>query len=220
MKTMTKSLLALGLAALMTSPASAQQRRGGGFGFGGQGAGVSMLLANPGVQEELKLDDAQKSKVREIVGEAREKYEAATDGLEGRERMEKGREVSKEIDGHALKAAAEVLKPEQLDRLHGIHYQVAGANAFQGEDLQKKLDLTSEQKAAVDEIIEAANSEMRGLFQSAGGDREAMMTKMREHRKATLAKVEAKMTAEQKAAYAKLIGSPFELRWEGRGRGR
>ncbi|AMV36768.1 hypothetical protein [Planctomyces sp. SH-PL62] len=224
MNTLSKSLLALGLAALMTAPASAQQRRGpGGPGFGGRGLGVSMLLSNSGVQDELKLDDAQKSKVQEVAAAARSKFEAArseTEGLQGQERMAKVRELTKGVDAESLKAVSEVLKPEQLARLHGIHYQVAGASAFQDEALQKKLDLTSEQKSAVDEIITASNSELRGLFQGGGGDREAMMSKMAEHRKATLAKVEAKLTAEQKAEYAKLLGAPFELKFEGRGPGR
>ncbi|WP_165247885.1 hypothetical protein [Paludisphaera soli] len=213
MNTLSKSLLALGLAALMTAPAYAQQRRGGGFGR----AGVSMLLSNASVLDELKLDDAQKSKISEIVDEAREKY-SVTGDLEPQERMAKYRELAKEIEPATLKAAAEVLKPEQLNRLHGIHYQVAGPAAFEDEDLQKKLKMTDEQKSAAEQIIADSNTEMRELFQS-GGDRDETMSKIREHRKATVTKIEAKMTDEQKAEYAKLLGSPFEIRWEG-GRGR
>jgi Spy/CpxP family protein refolding chaperone len=212
MNTLSKSLLALALAALMTAPAHAQQRRGGGGGGFGR-VGVSMLLSNAGVQEELKLDDEQKSKIREIADEAREKYSATRD-LEPQERMAKFRELSKEVEPAALKAASEVLKPEQLDRLHGIHYQVAGPAAFEDEDLQKKLKMTDEQKSAVEQIIADSNSEMRELFQP-GGDRDEMMSKIREHRKETVSKIEAKMTDEQKADYAKLLGAPFELRREG-----
>ncbi|MDG3006510.1 hypothetical protein [Paludisphaera mucosa] len=219
MTTLSKSLMALGLAALMTAPASAQQRGGGGMG---RGMGVAMLLSNASVQEELKLDDSQKSKLGDIAEKAREKYRSGTEGLEGQERMAKMRELSKEVDGHAIKAAAEVLKPEQVARLHEIRYQVAGPAAFETEDLQKKLSITSEQKSAIDSIVSTSNTEMRELFQAGGGggDREAMMAKMRDHRKATVAKIEAKLTADQKAEYAKLLGSPFEIKMEGRGPGR
>ncbi|MBV8487747.1 MAG: hypothetical protein JO161_05665, partial [Planctomycetaceae bacterium] len=45
-------------------------------------------------------------------------------------------------------------------------------------------------------------------------DREAMKAKMAEHRKETLAKVESKLTDEQKAIWKELVGDPFEIKWE------
>lgn len=212
MTTLSKSLLALGLVALTASPALAQ--RGGGRGGFGMGGGVTMLLSNKGVQDELKLDDAQKTKVTELAEKAREKSRDALENLEGQERMTKARELNAEN----LKAAAEILKPEQVTRLKGIQYQVQGLAAFQDEEVQKALKLTDDQKSELASIARESMEKSRELFQNAGDDREAAMAKMRDIRKDALAKAEAKLTAEQKAEYAKLIGAPFEFRFEGRGR--
>jgi hypothetical protein len=221
MRLLSKSVITLGLAALMATPVMAQQRRGGGFGFGGR-TGLSMLLSNPSVQEELKLDDAQKEKARDFADKSREKMEAARQELEGLDQQERGkkfREVMAESNTAARKAVADILKPEQTKRLEEIELQIAGANAFEEESLQKKLKITDEQKTAITSILQSSMEETRGLFsQDASPDeRRAAMEKMRDIRKQTLSKVEAKLTDEQKSQYKEMLGSPFEVKFQPRG---
>jgi hypothetical protein len=201
----------------MATPAMAQGR--GGSGFGGR-AGLSMLLSNASVQDELKLDDSQKEKARDFAEKSMEKMRAAREELQGLEQEERGkrvREIMAESNASARKAAAEILKPEQIKRLEGIELQVAGANAFEEESLQKKLNITDEQKTAIAGIIQSSNEEAREIFQNSGDDRQAAFEKIREHRKETLTKVEGKLTDEQKTKYKELLGSPFEVKFERRG---
>ena len=67
MRTLSKTIVALGLVALMAGPALAQQGRGGGGGRGyGGGGGLGMLLSNASVQQELKLDATQIEKAKEV----------------------------------------------------------------------------------------------------------------------------------------------------------
>lgn len=218
MNTLSKSLMALGLAALLAAPASAQERRGPGGGMMGGRASISMLLSNRGVQEELKLDDAQKSKVSEAGEKAREKMMSARESLQnldGQERFAKMRELTKEADAETMKALDGVLKPEQVARLKGIRYQALGASAFEEEEVQKALKLTAEQKSAVEKAVADSATASREAFQAGP---EGAMAKIAEIRKESVSKIESKLTAEQKAEYAKLVGAPFELRFEG-GRG-
>src|SRR5271165_7485494 len=128
MRTLSKTIVALGLVALMAGPALAQQGRGGGGrgGFGGGGGGIGMLLSNASVQQELKLDATQIEKAKDLSTKLREKVTAATQGLEGQERFAKIREISKELNTEANTSAKEFLKPEQLHRLHQIYHQVQG----------------------------------------------------------------------------------------------
>ena len=79
MRTLSKTIVALGLVALMAGPALAQQGRGGGGGRGfGGGGGIGMLLSNASVQQELKLDATQIEKAKELSTKLREKVTAAT----------------------------------------------------------------------------------------------------------------------------------------------
>jgi hypothetical protein len=207
--------------ALLASPALAQQGRGGRGGMMGMGGGgISMLLANASVQQELKLDAAQLDKAKELEASIREKRNSAVEGLQGQERMAKMREISGELNAQAEKSAKEFLKPEQLTRLNQINYQSQGAQAFTSEAVQSKLKLTDSQKSDIDSIIQDSNSEMRSLFQNAQGDPEGTRAKFAEHRKATLAKIEGKLDDAQKASWKELTGAPFEIKFEPRGGGR
>lgn len=220
MRMLSKTVVAFGLAGLMTLPAMAQQQRrggggpGGGFGFG-RTASVGMLLSNQSVQDELKLDDAQKEKVREFAAKARERARSAGEGLrdlDQAQRREKFQEMTREANAEARKAAGEILKPEQRRRLRQITLQTSGAAAFEQPRLQNRLKLSDEQKSEISKVIEDSNKELRDLFQS--GDRQNAFAKVREHREATLEKIKGKLNDEQKAEYSKLLGDPFELKFD------
>ncbi len=124
MKTMLTSLLGLGLVALLTTSASAQGR-----GFGRMGGSLHFLLGNESVQKELKLDDKQVEKAKELSEktgeEMREKFQGLQD-LEPEERRAKFTEINREVNAATLKAAGEFLKPEQITRLKEISHQVRG----------------------------------------------------------------------------------------------
>ena len=106
MKALLRGFVGLGLVALMAGPALAQGGRGFGMGMGG--GGVAMLISNESVQKELKLDDTQLTKIKEVAEKNREKMTAAreeTKDLDREERMKKMQELNKEMNESTLKAA-------------------------------------------------------------------------------------------------------------------
>jgi len=215
MRTLSKTIVALGLVALMAGPALAQQGRGGGGGRGGfGGGGIGMLLSNPGVQQELKLDATQIEKAKEVADKAREKFTASRESLQslqGEERFKKVAELNKEANEEANKSIGAFLSKDQIHRLHQIQHQVQGAQAFTDEHVQNKLKLTDAQKSEIAAINTEARAKMQAIFQDSQGDREAAMAKSNKLRKETLAKIETKLTDEQKTAYKELLGAPFKF---------
>ena len=213
---MSKTIVALGVVAFLAAPAMAQQGRGGGRGMMGSPA---FLLGNASVQQELKLDAGQIEKAKEVAAKAREKMTAARESLqslEGEERAKKQHELTTEVNTETHKAVKEFMKPEQVKRLYQITHQVQGAQAFTDEHVQKHLKLTDAQKSDIEGIVTASGQEMRKIFQENQDDRQAAMAKMTELRKETLAKVESKLTDEQKTSYKEMLGAPFEVKFEPR----
>jgi Spy/CpxP family protein refolding chaperone len=218
MRTMFRGMVGLGLAAILAAPAMAQ---GQGRGFGGMmgGGGISMLIGNASVQKEIKLDDAQTDKAKELVAKNREKMTELREKLQGveqDERRTKMTEFNKELNASTLKAIGEFLKPEQITRLHQISYQTSGANAFTEEAVIKKLSITDSQKDEIKTIVDDSRAEMREIFSQIQDDREAGMKKLAEHRKETLAKVVAKLNDEQQKTWKEMTGDPFEVKFEPR----
>jgi hypothetical protein len=212
MKSVYSTLLGLGLVALIVSPAAAQGQGRGMF----RGGNYAMLLGNESVQKELKLDDKQVEKGKELAEktgeEMREKFQGLGD-LSPEERRAKVTELTREMNASTLKAAGEFLKPEQIARLKEIANQQRGAQAFADPDVAGKLKLTDAQKTEIQEIQQASMQEMRSIFQDAGDDREAAMKKVNELRKQTLAKAEAKLNDEQRKTWKELLGAPFEIQY-------
>jgi len=212
MKAMLRSAVGLGLVALLASPALAQ---GQGRGFGGMmgGGGISMLIGNESVQKELKLDDAQVSKAKEVGEKNREKMMAAreeTKDLDQEERRTKMTALNKEINESTLKAVGEFLKPEQIARLHQVSNQVRGYMAFGDAEIAKKLNITDAQKGEIKTITDESNEKSQEIGRGFQDDREGTMKKMAEHRKETLSKIVAKLNDEQQKTWKEIIGAPFE----------
>src|SRR5262249_45764599 len=135
MRSTRSTLLAFTAAALLASPAFAQPPGGGRGGMQMRGGGgIGMLLGNARVQEELKLDDKQKEKIKEFTAKQREAMQGLRD-LDQDERRAKMQEMTK----HTESFAKEVLTPDQNKRIKQITLQQAGVGAFMMDDVVKEL---------------------------------------------------------------------------------
>jgi Spy/CpxP family protein refolding chaperone len=214
MRLFGKLALAFGIVALMAAPALAQQGRGGGGMFGGGGG---MLLSNKSVQAEIKATEDQVSKLTALGDNMRTKAtearEAAKD-LSQEERQAKMRELMTKGQADMDKALGDILKPEQLKRIHEIQVQTAGAMGLTMGRVGDKLKLTDDEKQKIRDLNQEVGQQMREIFSSAQDDREGAMKKMTALRKETLAKALKVLTADQKNAYDELAGKPFEIKME------
>lgn len=209
--------LVAGLA--LTSSLSAQGRRPGGFGggFGGQG-GALMLVRSEAVQKEIGVTDDQKAKLAALLEEYQsESQKARADaGLEGinfreitEEQRKKMQEVNKTLTDKYTPKLKETLKPEQLERVQQISYQLAGPAAYGDPDVVKALEITKEQQDKLATIRADFQKKQQELFAGggAGGGREAF-AKLREEQNAEIAKV---LTAEQTEKFTKLKGKEIDV---------
>jgi hypothetical protein len=229
MRTISKVVVVLGVAVLLAVPALAQQRQQGqqGRGGGGFGGGLAGLIENVGVQQELKLDNEQVEKAKAAIDKVREKHSAdraKLQDLSQEERREKSRAINQAVSEETMKALKDVLKPEQIKRFKQIEVQRRGAEAFTEPEVQKALNLTGEQKEKIKTIAADAAQERRELFQGGGnpgqgganrGGEEAQK-KMAALRKATVEKVSAVLTDDQKQTWKEMIGQPFEVQLQAR----
>lgn len=201
---------------VMAAPAHAQRQRDG---FGRDLVG---LMTNKSVQEELKLTDEQKEKVKKVADEVREKY--GKDIAQARTDMdrEKSAKLQAEARDFALKTLPDVIKADQLKRLKQIDLQVRGLRALTSEAVQKELKFTDKQKEQIKTISEEVQKTREGLTKErrdAGDDakkREEITKKMTEQSKDALAKATAALTSDQQKAWKEMIGEPFEVKFERR----
>jgi membrane protein involved in colicin uptake len=208
------TLLTLGLIVLVSEPVSAQQRQRGGFGGGGSSA---FLLMNSGVQKELKLSDEQLEKAKKFGEEMRTKMGEQFRGLQdlqGEERTKKREELTKKLAEESEKALKDILKPEQIKRLHQISLQQRGMNAFTDEKVQTALKLSDEQKGKLKELADETRKAQGEIRQSAQGNREEAAKKSAELRKSSMDKALGVLSDDQKKSWKDLTGEAFEVKFE------
>ena len=224
MRCLSRWMLVLGVAALMVSPALAQQRgRGGRGGFGPAG-----LINMEPVQKELKLSEEQVTKAKETVQSVREKFNderAKLNDLEGQERFQKAAELGQKEADETYTELAKDWKPEQIKRLKQLGVQISGLQAFMNPSVVKALKLTDEQKEKITALNGEQREEMQNMFSNGGGgDPAEMQKKMATMRKEFLTKAVAVLTDDQKKEWKEQTGDPFEFPAQagfgGRGKGK
>jgi hypothetical protein len=224
---MRKLFAFMALGTILVVVAATAQAQRGGFGGGTQSA--YQLLANKSVQEELKLTDDQKSKVKEVTdkifAEAKEKgfggggFKNFKDmSQEEREKaFAKIAETNKATNEKAMKELGPVLKEEQLKRLKQIEVQQMRMGAFTDAETGKALAITDAQKEKIKVIADETSKDTREIqtaIFSKEMDAKDGGKKMEAIRKDGMDKVLAILTDDQKAKYKALVGEPFEYRPE------
>lgn len=209
------------MVAALLSAAQAQAAEGrGGFVFFGRGGSLVGLLNLEQVQKELKLNEEQVGKVKEVgqklAEEMRQQYAGLREIEDREKRMAKLTELSGQMDRKAMGQLRDVLSNEQRRRLFQIRTQVRGVVAsLSQERTANRLKLTEEQKEKVAAIDKATQQKQREAFQGSADlsqeERRARFGEFRKIRQKADEEALALLTAEQKDAFAKMQGEKFEL---------
>jgi Spy/CpxP family protein refolding chaperone len=229
MRPQVKWLLTATLAGLIVSPVVGQAPREVLQAIFENGVDAPMLLANPGVQKEIKLSDKQHAQVKKVVQEVFDKYkpEFQKAGRDQAKRLKLMADSTQETRDRLRNELPDILKPEQLKRLKEIQIQVNGIVSFKREDVQKELNLTDEQKEKIKGIGEGLKKDVAALFKDAASaplrKMPEAMRKSKELKDAATRKAVETLTEEQQKSWQKMHGEKFDLKLDlglrGGGRG-
>jgi Spy/CpxP family protein refolding chaperone len=186
------------------------------------GGGLLGLLRLEQVQKELNLSDQQKEKLKGLGREARPERPADGGDLTPEERQQKldeFRKKARERMEKIEKRLAEILKPEQLERLKQIRLQATGAAALADPQVVKALGITDDQRAKLKKLYDGAGEkrrELRGSMRDLSPDeREAKRAenqkKIRQIEKELMDKALEVLTPEQREKFEKMKGKKFDL---------
>ena len=209
MRSLSKVLLALGVAVLLAGPTFAQGRQNP----------VKSLLENKDFQKDLSLTEDQVKKAVTAADDIFKKHEDDFKDIDFRspEGQQKMAAAMKTVSNEMKKALGEILDAKQMKRYNQISLQGSlrrGPNAFADADLQKDLKLTDEQKDKIKTISADLTKEIDDMRKDAGEDqakRREMFQKMQGLNKEASEKITKLLTTEQKKTLEEMKGEEFKF---------
>jgi Spy/CpxP family protein refolding chaperone len=199
----------------------AQQPRQGGFG---QLNTTNLVVSNKDLQEELKITDAQKEKLKPLADKISERQKKQQENFKNggfknfdKEKFEELRKESEAFNAEVKKGVEEVLTPEQKKRLSQIELQARGLRAFSDEKVAKELNITEAQTSKIKGIMEEYQKDTKelGFGGGKGGfdkEKAAENAKKREKlSKTAMADIEETLTPDQKNKWKEMVGAPFDV---------
>jgi len=167
-------------AAVVLMAGSAESQMGGAGGFGGGGGGgyvsgggpgsILRLITYPEVQRELRLEDQQKQRIEQVLGnlqaQERKLLEEPRDlpGPErGRAMDERMKRLEKEND-KARKEIVGILTSDQAARLNQVSLQNRGAEMLFDREIVKALGITKAQQNRLEAMRREVQEKERDLM--------------------------------------------------------
>lgn len=205
------------------------QQPGGGFGRGGAPSVVGQLGKNVALQEDLKLTDDQKAKLKEIAAKVAERaagqkekmIEAFKAAGGDKEKMTELFNAMRKETEASTKEMEAVLTDGQKARVKQIDRQLAGVRAFTNDTLVADLKLEDAQKTKIKGIVDEYTKDSAGLggfggggFGGKGGFDKEKAEEARKKRekleKGALADIEEVLTDAQRKTWKDLTGDPVD----------
>jgi Spy/CpxP family protein refolding chaperone len=165
------------------------------------GPNAVTMLRHKAVQEELKLTEAQREKVKRLMTGMRDKL---LELIEGGQRGKVAAVVQEQEKG-----LAKILTPKQLARLKQVVLQVHGVWALTAPETAKELKITPGQEKKLRALQDATLKEMTKVSDKARTRTEAQKKLAELHRAANEKGLEL-LTAGQRDRYKALSGEPFK----------
>ena len=201
----------------------AQQPRQGRGGFGLDP--TILVVSNKDLQEELKLTDEQKAKLKVLADKQAESFKGGGGFKKGEFDKEKFAEVLKErakLNEEIKKSVEDTLTADQKKRLQQIGRQAQGVRAFTNEEVAADLKLSDDQKTKIKGIVDEYNKDVREIGGFGGGkggfkkgdfDKEKLAENQKKREKlskAAVADIEDVLTADQRKQWKEMTGAPFD----------
>lgn len=207
MRGLVKVLLTASLTLGLTGFALGQ-RQGPGFNNG-----PGRLIADPGVQKELKLTNPQLGRIRVALARVMQAHREDLAKLRDASLVER-MQIMRVVGEDSRKAIGGILDAKQMKRFKQILWQQGGVRVLLDPEVQKELKITEDQREKLREVAQGALKQLQELFQ--GGNAQGAQEGVEKIRKDAQAKAEALLTDEQKKTLKEMKGEPFALQRPGR----
>ena len=199
-------LVLLGMACGLPANARAQPNPNGQIIVTSLADSYLVLIRDPVVQAELRLDDQQRQAIREL-----------TDELDGpmwtlrNQGGEKANQQFKEVISTAESRMEQILTAVQRKRLNQMRVSVCGLQVLLRDDVAQKLDLSEQQRTQIRQVLEeAAKPKEESTPRATNGKIPSKPIKSKKSVNTPQTRIAAILSRQQLARLTDVLGPPVD----------
>lgn len=171
---------------------------------------------NPGVREELKLNEQQHTELNRHYERAWVQYNKNRNVVDSSLATQKQALREAELRADFQKQFDPAINstftdPAVRTRYNQLNYQYQGYNAFQDPTIQQQLNLTAEQQQQFNKYGTAWDRQMANWRTDYPANRERVAQQLREARRESRRQIDNTLTPAQRAKWNTLTGQPYEF---------
>lgn len=220
---MRKYLLGSSLALVLVLSANAQNQNPQNPNQAQKNQGIpSQQFPNPiyrmnDVSQSLKLNEDQINRLNQLTTKMQTQFRSDFDKLgtlPEKDRFGKYNELNTRFQTEWMSGARDIFNEQQLNRYHQLQWQSDPFSAFSNPDLQKKLNLTDEQRTKLREQMDWSNQQTTNLSKLQG---DAAIKAHTEFLRERQNRVNQFLNQDQQRIWREMTGDPFEFRFNASG---
>jgi len=108
-----------------------------------------------------------------------------------------------------MKSAGDIFNEQEMNRYRQLNYQYQGFDAFNDPDLQKRLNLTDEQRKQLNDARQWNQQQWQDIQRRGADDRDAGTRLYRDYWKERGQRLNKILTEEQRRTWGQITGNPF-----------
>jgi hypothetical protein len=170
---------------------------------------IVTLLLDHSVQAELELVGPQLKNIRDAMQQVKKSFAPKIEDLQRQGEAEKPKARAALMQGlmeEVDSTLGKTMRPDQVNRFRQIRLQQAGITAFTEAAVQRKLQLSDEQKSRIKGIVMRGTGEVAKAQRGAPGSRAEAVTTVQERVRNAVMDV---LSERQVTTWKEMIGVPF-----------
>jgi len=182
------------------------------FSYGG--ISQQPWFADQGVRQQLKLNDDQYNRLNKAWGTQYQTYSRGLGQLNNvpqDQRSTRMNEMNQTFNQGFSSSYKDVLSPEQQQRYNQLYLQYQGYNAFNDPQVQRKLNLTDEQRQKLNQYSTQFQSQQNDINKSATSDRQGASKRFGQLRQRDQNWMNSFLTDEQRQTWRQMTGDPYNF---------
>lgn len=167
------------------------------------------------VRRDVNITDQQLGRLNQSLETVQGRFRNDFAGLEKlneRERAARSQELARNFNTELMKASGDVLSAEQMNRLRQLELQRQGIQVFSDPDVQKRLNLTDQQRTQLRDLGDTTDKGIREIRGNRELKREDAIKRFDTLDQQTRERINTILTEQQRKTWAEMIGKPFTFR--------